>query len=523
MRFRPVTPTPPAARGDEQGLTATGRPQAKTARPPFDDVVAGVTVALVLVPQALAYAALAGLPPSVGIMAAIFPPLASALLGSSPYLQTGPTALTSLMTLGVLAGTFAPGSPGYVQAAALLALMVGAIRVAIGLARFGSLAYFMSLPVLRGFTSGAAVIIIVSQVPALLGRGSAGLGVWEAAWRAVSDPSRYNVFAIALAVLTFALVRGLRRVSPLIPGVLIAVLLGLAATAAFGTVTPVVGPMPTALSAPSLALPWGQAGSLALGAAVIAVVGFAEPAAIARTFASRSHPWDSDRELIAQGAANLASGLMHGMPVGGSFARSALNRQAGARTRLSGAVAGLAVLAFLPFSAVLEGLPRAVLAAIVVVSAVSLLQLGALFKLWRYAKMQATTALVTFALTLVMTPRIDYAVVLGISLAVFTHLYREAQLGVTVEREAGTVTIRFDGVLWFGSLRALERALQRLEEDLTGVERVVLDTSRLGRVDFSALMLLYDAEQRLADQGLDVSITGLHGRGEMIMGRIRRG
>src|SRR5690606_25729052 len=243
-----------------------------------------------------------------------------------------------------------------------------------------------------------------------------------AAWRAVSDPERYNVAAIVLAALTIALIRGLRRVSPLIPGVLVAVLLGLAATAVFGRVTPVLGPMPTALSLPSLALPWGQAGSLVLGAAVIAVVGFAEPAAIARTFTVRGKPWDADRELIAQGAANLVSGVMHGMPVGGSFARSALNRQAGARTRLSGAVAGLAVL---PFANVLEGLPRAVLAAIVVLSASSLLQLGALFKLWRYAKSQASTALATFVLTLVMAPRVDYAVVLGISLAVFTHLYRE--------------------------------------------------------------------------------------------------
>lgn len=504
-------------------VTTTAGTKARALRPPLDDVVAGLTVALVLVPQALAYAALAGLPPAVGIMAAIFPPLASALLGSSPYLQTGPTALTSLLTLGVLTATFVPGSPGYVQAAALLALLVGAARVVIGLARFGSLAYFMSLPVLRGFTSGAAVIIVASQIPALLGRGSAGLGIWAAAWRAMSDFANYNYVAIALTVLTVVVIRGMRRVSPLIPGVLLAVLLGLAVTAAFGRVTPVVGPMPSTLSMPSLDLPWGQSGTLLLGALVIALVGFAEPAAIARTFASRQAPWNADRELVAQGAANLVSGFMHGMPVGGSFSRSALNRQAGARTRLSGAVAGLAVLAFLPFSYVLQDLPRAVLAAIVIVSASSLLQLGALFKLWRYAKSQASTAIATFALTIVMAPRVDYAIVIGISLAVITHLYREAQLGVTVDRDEGTVTIRFDGVLWFGSLQTLERVIQSVEDDLTNVERVVLDTSRLGRVDFSALMLLYDAERRLSDQGLDVSITGLHGRGEMIMGRIRRG
>ena len=506
-----------------KGSAQPGVTRVRALRPPFDDIVAGLTVALVLIPQSLAYAALAGLPPSVGLMAAIFPPLASAAFGSSPYLQTGPTALTSLLTLGVLAGTFVAGSPGYLQAAALLALLVGVVRVILGLLRFGSVAYFMSLPVMRGFTSGAAVLIIASQLPALFGRGSEGLGVWRAAWRALSDPQSFNLVAIGLGVVTFLVIRGARRLSPLIPGVLIAAVIGLLVTALFGRVVPVIGPLPSTLPLPSLALPWNQVGTLALGAVVIALVGFAEPAAIARTFADRTRPWNADRELLAQGAANLASGIMRGMPVGGSFSRSALTRQAGGRTRLAGAVAGLAVLAFFPFAGVLSGLPRAVLAAIVVTSSLSLLQLGALLRLWRYAKMQATTALVTFALTLVLAPRVDYALILGILLALFTHLYREAQLGVRVERDDETVTMSFEGVLWFGSLQSLERALQRLESELDGIERVVLDTTRLGRVDFSALMLLYDTERRLSDAGLEVKIEGLHGRGEMIMGRIRRG
>lgn len=492
-------------------------------KPPFDDIVAGITVALVLIPQSLAYAALAGLPPVAGLMAAIFPPLIAALFASSPYLQTGPTALTSLLTLGVLAGTFVPGSPSYLAAAALLALLVGVVRVLLSLLRFGTVAYFMSLPVMRGFTSGAAVLIIASQLPAVLGRGAEGLGVWRAAWRALSDPASINLIAVGLAVATFLIIRGSRRLSPLLPGVLIAAVVGLLVTLVAGRVVPVIGPVPTSLPLPSLDLPWNRVGDLALGAVVIALIGFAEPAAIARTFAERKRPWNADRELLAQGAANLAAGVMHGMPVGGSFSRSALARQAGARTRITGAVAGLIVLAFIPFAQVLSGLPRAVLAAIVITSSLSLLQLGALLRLWRYAKLQATTALVTFALTLVLAPRVDYAIVLGIMLALFTHLYREAQLGVRVEREGDQVTMRFDGVLWFGSLQSLERALQRLETDLEGIERVVLDTTRLGRVDFSALMLLYDAEQRLSDSGLEVKIEGLYGRGEMIMGRIRRG
>jgi len=515
------TTTREAAKTDGSA-TPRGR-RALVIRPPFDDVVAGITVALVLIPQSLAYAALAGLPPSAGLMAAIFPPLIAAVFASSPYLQTGPTALTSLLTLGVLAASFVPGSPGYLGAAALLALLVGVVRVLLGFLRFGTVAYFMSLPVMRGFTSGAAVLIIASQLPAVFGRGSEGLGVWRAAWRALSAPTSINLIAVALAVATYFIIRGSRRLSPLLPGVLLAALTGLTVTAIFGRLVPVIGPLPATLPLPNLDLPWNSVGDLALGAVVIALIGFAEPAAIARTFADRSRPWNADRELLAQGAANLAAGVMHGMPVGGSFSRSALARQAGARTRFTGAVAGLVVLAFFPFAEVLAGLPRAVLAAIVITSSLSLLQLGALLRLWRYAKLQASTALATFALTLVLAPRIDYAIVLGIMLALFTHLYREAQLGVTVERQDEVVTMRFDGVLWFGSLQSLERALLRLESDLDGIERVVLDTARLGRIDFSALMLIYDAERRLSDAGLEVKIEGLHGRGEMIMGRIRRG
>lgn len=501
----------------------TPTPARRVLRPPLDDIVAGLTVSVVSIPQALAYAALAGLPPSAGLLASMFPPLAAALFGSSPFVQTAPTALTSLLTLGVLASAFVPGSPGYVQAAALLALMVGVARLALGLLRFGSLAYFMSLPVLRGFTSGASVLIVVSQLPAGLGLGSQGLGMWRAAWRAVSDPSAWNPVAIVLTIVTFVVTRYARRVSPLIPGVLVATLIGLGVTLVFGRIVPVIGSLPSTLPLPSLDLPWRSAGSIALGAAVIALVGFAEPAAIARMYAQRGKPWNSDRELVGQGAANVVAGLMRAMPVGGSFARSALAKEAGARTRLAGAVAGLAVLALFPFVGVLEGLPRAVLSGIVIGATGSLLQLGALLKLWRYAKLQATTGLTTFVLTLLLAPRIDYAIVFGIGFALFTHLYREAQLGVTVERDNGTVTVRFDGVLWFGSLQALERTLQRVESDLTGIRRVVLDTARLGRVDFSALMLIHDTEQRLLDAGLEVDVTGLHGRGEMVMGRIRRG
>lgn len=514
----PAGPPPKVARPNPPS-----RPTARRLRPPFDDIVAGLTVALVLIPQSVAYAALAGLPPSAGLVAAIFPPLAAAAFASSPYLQTGPTALASLLTLGILSSLVPPGSTAYVEMAALLALMVGLLRIVIGALRFGAIAYFMSLPVLRGFTSGAAVLIVASQVPNVLGVDAGRRAVWSAAWHAVREPAAWNLGAVGLAILTLVLVRGSRRISPLIPGTLLAVAAGVALSHWLGNLGPLVGEMPSALPLPSLDFRWARAADLALGAAVIAIVGFAEPAAIARTFAERSRPWNADRELVSQGIANVVAGLVRGFPVGGSFGRSALGRQAGGRTRLSGAVAGLAVLAFFPFAGVLESLPRAVLGAIVMTAAWSLLDLRSLFQLWRVARLQATTALGTFALTLVLAPRVDYAVILGISFALFTHLYREAQLGVRFDRSNGTIRVELDGVLWFGSTQALEKVLNRIESQLAGVSCVVIDATHLGRIDFSALMMLHDLETRLRLRGLDVRLEGMHGRSERIMERIRRG
>ena len=243
MAMAATTTAQDTATTERSSATRGSRPLAL--RPPFDDILAGLTVALVLIPQSLAYAALAGLPPIAGLIAAIFPPLVAALFASSPYLQTGPTALTALLTLGVLAGSFVPGSPGYLGAAALLALLVGVVRVLLGLLRFGTVAYFMSLPVMRGFTSGAAVLIIASQLPAVFGRGSEGLGVWRAAWRALSNPASVNLIAVALAVGTYLIIRGSRRLSPLLPGVLVAAVVGVILTAVFGRVVPGIGPVPT--------------------------------------------------------------------------------------------------------------------------------------------------------------------------------------------------------------------------------------------------------------------------------------
>ena len=329
------------------------------------DVVAGVSVALVLIPQSLAYAELAGLPPYIGLYAAMLPPIAAAFLASSPYLQTGPVAITSLLTLAALSANATPGSPDYIGLAALLALVVGVARIGLGLVRAGWLAYLMSSPVLTGFTAGAALLIMGAQFPAAVGSISEG-DVVPRLFLALSTPADWSLGAIGLSALTVALVLGARRVHPVFPGVLVAVVIGFVVSLVFGYRGEVVGDIPSGLPPFSLALPWASLPSLILPGLVIALIGFAEPSAIARAYAAQDRSlWSPDRELVSQGVANIAAGISGGFPVGGSFSRTSLNHTTGGKTRWSGAVTGLTVLAFLPLAGVVSTLPTAVLAGVV--------------------------------------------------------------------------------------------------------------------------------------------------------------
>ncbi len=490
----------------------------------LSDLVAGLSVALVLIPQSLAYAELAGLPAFYGLYAAAVPPIAAALFASSPFLQTGPTALTSLLTLGVLSSAFEVGSPQFVAAAALLALLVGILRVSLGFFRLGFIAYFLSQPVLLGFTSAAAVLIIASQLPAALGLPVPEGSLFSQLTWALEHVSFWNPTAIWLSLLTLSLILGGRHLSALFPGVLVAMLVGIGVSRVWGIDSPIVGSFDVVLLRPVPALPWAAFPDLLLGAVVIAVVGFAEPAAIARTFSSEQPGrWNPNRELVSQGVANLAAGFVGAFPVGGSFSRSSLNKLAGAKTRWSGLVTGLCALAFLPFAGLLSPLPKAVLAAVVIAAVVNLLDLEGLVKLWRYAKLQALTAYATFALTLLLAPRVDYAVLLGIGLAVAAHLYREADLGVVTRREGNTLYLALSGVLWFGSAHQLEEVFERLLEAQPNASSLVIDTSGLGRVDLSGSLLLAELIDRAEARGLKTETEGLEPHMQRVLGRVQRG
>ncbi|MDQ3946111.1 MAG: SulP family inorganic anion transporter, partial [Actinomycetota bacterium] len=242
------------------------------------DLVGGISAAFVLIPQALAYAILAGMPAERGLYVAGLAPVAAAFFASSPYLGTGPTALSSLLTFGALTALATPGSETYIGLAALLALLVGAVRTLMGLARLGAVSYLISEPVLAGFTTGAAVVIIASQVPTVLDAPATAINPFAAAFDALSRPGDWHGPAIAVSLVTAAVIVGGRRIHQLFPSVLVAVLGAIGFTVWVGYDGDVVGAVEGGIPPFSLDLPWSELPSLLVPALVIAVVGFTEPA-----------------------------------------------------------------------------------------------------------------------------------------------------------------------------------------------------------------------------------------------------
>jgi SulP family sulfate permease len=473
------------------------------------DVIAGASVAFVLIPQSLAYADLAGMPAAHGLYASALPPIAAALCASSPYLQTGPVAMTSLLAFGALSHMATPVTPPYIALAALLAFVVGVARIAFGLFRFGGVAYVMSHPVLIGFTNGAAILILASQLPSAFGVGAGdGSLLGRAVWTLL-HPRAWEATSVVLTLTTLGIVLGARRLHRLVPGVLIALAYGLVFSRLTGYAGPVLGALPTGLPPVSFDLPWRELPAMIGPGLVIALIGFAEPAAIARIYAAQDRrPWNADREFVSQGLANLASALTSGFPVGSSFTRSEITRIAGGRTRWTGAVVGLVTLAFLPFANILAGLPRAILGAIVMYSAARFLRFRTLVRIGWLSRPQALVAWSTFVLSLLLAPRIDRAVMIGIGLAIIVHLWRELRVHVRAKYEHGTLRLEPKGVLFFASAPILLRAFLDELAAHPQTERIVVDLSHLGRVDLTGALALKELKREAEGAGLEVELTG---------------
>ena len=326
---------------------------------------------------------------------------------------------------------------------------------------------------------------------------------------------------MVLAALTALLIIGGRRVSRLFPSIRLAVVFGIVFSRASSYAGPVVGSVESGFPPFSFHFPWGSLHSLIIPGAVIALLGFAEPASIARTMAAEDRDrWDPNREFVSQGVANLASAVTGGFPVGGSFSRTRLNRFAGGETQWSGALAGLVTLAFLPFTTMLSPLPKTILGAIVIASVAGLIRLGGLTTLWRISRPQAAIATATFASTLAFAPHIEYGVLVGVALSIANHLRREYPVDLELLTEGDTLTLRPRGVLFFGSAQSLEdRALDHLA-DHPDARRLHIDLAGVGHIDVSGAYALRSLIAAAETAGLDVTVTGVPPRARRFVGPI---
>jgi sulfate permease, SulP family len=387
------------------------------------DVTAGLTTGVMLVPQAMAYAALAGMPPVTGLYASVAPVAVYAVLGTSGALAFGPVAIVALLTASTVA-PLADGDPAtYIVLASALALLVGAIQVVLAALRGGAVVSLLSHAVISGFTTAAALVIAASQVPALTGMDVDGGGTFVgAAVRLVGALGTAHPLTVVVGVGSVAALLALRRWAPRVPGPLVVVVLAttvawLAALDDRGVA--LLGEVPSGLPIPQVpGVALEQLRPLLFPAVVIALLSYVEGISVAKAIAARTgERIDPTQELVASGGANLAAGLVQAFPVAGGFSRTAVNHQAGARTPLAGLVtAGVVALAALVLTPLFTPMPRAVLAAIVVVAVSGLVDLRAIARAWRIDRAELAVLLVTLTATLVLGVEVGIAVGIGAGL-----------------------------------------------------------------------------------------------------------
>ncbi len=387
------------------------------------EAMAGLTVGLMVIPQGVAYAQLAGMPLVTGIYASMLPALVAVLFSASARLSVGPTALTSLLIYASLSPLAAPASPEWVELAVWLALLSGGLQVVLGAARFGWLLNLVNSPVLMAFTQAAAVLIISSQLPALLG--------FRVGWAEMLSAPSIDALAAAFGLAALALLVLARRWRPTFPTVLVIVVAAAALSWALGHESrggAVVGPLPGGL--PAAYIPgwpgWQMLGQLVLPTLVITLVSFLETAASAKVDSQRKgERWDQDQDLIGQGLAKIASGFSGAFATSSSFSRSALNLYAGAQTGWATVFSVVVVLAaLLLFTPVLRHVPQAVLAAIVVAAVVGLLKPREFLRLWHISRVEAVIAAITFGITIAAAPALYWGVLSGVLMALSYFLYQ---------------------------------------------------------------------------------------------------
>ncbi|WP_246054991.1 SulP family inorganic anion transporter [Paracoccus gahaiensis] len=521
-----------------------------------DDLLAAVIVTIMLIPQSLAYALLAGLPAQAGLYASIVPILLYAVFGTSRALAVGPVAVVSLMTAAAIGQIAQQGTMGYGVAALTLAGLSGAILLVMGVLKLGFLANFLSHPVIAGFITASGILIATSQLGHILGVGAGGHTLPEMVVSLIGALPQVNPVTLAIGIVATGFLFWVRRgLKPLLrraglgaraadivtkAGPVLAVVVSTLAVRGLGLEAQgvrIVGVVPQGL--PPLTLPSVSPdliGMLLVPALLISVIGFVESVSVAQTLAAkRRQRIDPDQELIGLGAANLGAAFTGGMPVTGGFARSVVNFDAGAATAAAGAFTaiGLAVAA-VALTPLIHDLPIATLAATIIVAVLSLVDLSILRRAWSYSRADFTAVAATILLTLLLG--VEAGVSTGVILSIALHLYKSsrphvAEVGLVpgtqhfrnilrhdVQTDPAIVTLRIDESLYFANARFLEDYIADRVTPDCDIRHVVLMCSAISDIDLSALESLEAIAHRLDTMGVTLHLSEVKGP---VMDRLR--
>ncbi len=513
------------------------------------DLVAALIVTIMLIPQSLAYALLAGLPPEVGLYASVAPLLLYAVFGTSRVLAVGPVAVVSLMTAAAIGQHAAAGTASYWAVAITLAFLSGGMLLLMGLLRLGFLANFLSHPVISGFISASGLLIAASQLKTLMGVKAEGHNFIELVHALIVQAPNTHWLTLTVGVLATAFLFWVREgLKPLL------VKLGLTARLAdaLAKAGPVAAIVVTAVLAwaldwkgqgmkivgivpqglPPLTLPlWDLAlwQALAVPALLISVVGFVESVSVGQTLAAkRRQRIEPDQELVALGASNLSAAFTGGFPVTGGFARSVVNFDAGAQTPAAGVYTAIGItLASLFLTPALSYLPQATLAATIIVAVLSLVDLGILKRTWAYSRTDFVAVLSTLLMTLAQG--VEAGLVVGVAVSLGLFLYRTsrphmAEVGLVpgtehfrnvLRHQVGTsprlVSLRVDESLYFANARALEDWVNDVVAEHPQARHIVLQCSAVNDIDASALESLEAIDRRLRDAGMAFHLSEVKG------------
>jgi SulP family sulfate permease len=499
------------------------------------DLSAGLTVGVMLIPQGMAYALIAGLSPIYGLYASLVPLVVYALFGTSRQLAVGPVAMVSLLVAAAVAPIADGSTQLYVGLALLLSLMVGVLQFGLGAARFGFLVNFLSHPVLSGFTSAAALIIGLSQLKHLLGIDLPRSNfIHEILWAAGTRIGDVHPTTLLLGLGSILLLVGLRQWNRSIPGALVAVAVTTVAVWALGLAqqgVAIVGGVPSGLPSPSMPpLDWGYVQQLAPSAFAIGLVGFMESIAVAKVYASRHrYEVDANQELIGLGLANIAGAFFSAYPTTGGFSRTAVNDEAGAQTNLAAIFsAGIIALTLLFLTPLFYYLPKAVLAAIIMVAVAGLVDWEEARYLWRVDRRDFGLMALTFVATLALG--IEQGILVGVIVSLIvviyesstphtaimgrlpdTETYRNLKRNPEAMTRSHVVIVRMDADLYFANVSTFQDLLLDLDVNDPALRAIVVDMYPVNQIDSTATHALHDVIETCRRNGVELYLAGVKG------------